>query len=105
MMSPSDDIMRIQSPVDLGLTIRDRRKQLHLDQQTLADRVGVSRQWVVEIEQGKPRAEIGLILRTLRELNIRLDASNDGETSPSRRASPAAPDLDAIVERFRSKRG
>jgi HTH-type transcriptional regulator / antitoxin HipB len=104
-MSSSRDLMRIQSPTDLGLTIRDRRKQLRLDQQTLAERVGVSRQWIVEIERGKPRAEMGLILRTLRELNIRLEATTDDALPPSKRGSAAAADLDAIVERFRSKRG
>jgi HTH-type transcriptional regulator / antitoxin HipB len=105
-MSSSGDTMRIQSPADLGLTIRDRRKQLSLDQQTLADRVGVSRQWIVEIERGKPRAEIGLILRTLRELAIRLDATHgDVKPRPGKRGGATAPDLDSIVERFRSKRG
>jgi len=95
--------MRIQTPADLGLTIRDRRKQLDLAQQTLADRVGVSRQWIVEVERGKPRAEIGLILRTLRELDIRLETS-EAKPSSAQRGAVRGPDLDAIVERFRSGR-
>jgi hypothetical protein len=32
----------------------------------------VSRQWIVEIEAGKPRAEIGLLLNTLEEPSLRL---------------------------------
>jgi y4mF family transcriptional regulator len=96
--------MRIQTPSDLGLTIRDRRKQLRLAQQTLAERVGVSRQWIVEVERGKPRAEIGLILRTLRELDIRLEASSELRSSVTKRGNAGAPDLDAIVDRFRSTR-
>lgn len=103
-MSSSGDIMRIHTPADLGLTIRERRKQLRLAQQTLADRVGVSRQWIVEVEAGKPRAEIGLVLRTLRELGLGLDVSTDVNSSASAHARAAAPNLDAIVERFRSKR-
>jgi hypothetical protein len=52
-------------PADLGLTIRDRRKQLRLDQ----------------------------------------DATNGGTLRPGKRGSASAPNLDSIVERFRSKRG
>lgn len=43
-----------------------------LDQASLAQRAGTSRKWLVEVEQGKPRAAIGLILRTLRALNVSL---------------------------------
>lgn len=101
-MSANGDVMRIQSPADLGLSIRERRRELRLDQKTLAERVGVSRQWIIDIEHGKPRAEIGLLLRTLRELDIHLDA-----TTPPLSAKPKhkrkGPDLDAIVDRFASK--
>jgi HTH-type transcriptional regulator/antitoxin HipB len=102
-LSSSGDTMRIQTPADLGLTIRERRKQLGLAQQTVAERVGVSRQWIVEVEGGKPRAEIGLVLRTLRELGIRLEASGEPQSGSSKRGSSRAPDLDQIVERFRNK--
>ena len=44
--------MLIRTPADLGAVIRDRRKQLKLDQATFAKRIGVSRQWVIEIERG-----------------------------------------------------
>ena len=46
--------MLVRTPVDLGAVIRDRRKQLKLDQATFAKRVGASRQWVIEIERGYP---------------------------------------------------
>jgi HTH-type transcriptional regulator/antitoxin HipB len=96
--------MRIQTPMDLGLTIRERRKQLRLAQQTLAERVGVSRQWIVEVERGKPRAEIGLILRTLRELGVRLDAGSELKPSATKRGAVDSPNLDLVVERYRSPR-
>ena len=57
--------MRIRTPVDLGALIRERRKALRLDQKALAEKVGVSRQWIVDVEQGKPRLEIGLVLTSL----------------------------------------
>ena len=55
--------MLIRTPADLGAVVRDRRKELKLDQATLAKRIGVSRQWVIEIEHGHPRAELALVLR------------------------------------------
>src|SRR5258705_7307306 len=57
--------MRIRTPADLGALIRDSRTKLGLDQKSLAEKVGVSRQWIVEIEKGKSRASIGLLLRTI----------------------------------------
>jgi HTH-type transcriptional regulator / antitoxin HipB len=73
--------MRIRSPSELGALIRARRRQLGLDQIGLAEKVGVSRQWIIEIEKGKPRAAIGLILRTLNALGIFLDARPPGAES------------------------
>ena len=58
--------MTIRTPADLGALIRRTRKKLRLDQSTLANKIGVSRLWLVEIEKGKPRAEIGQCRRRLR---------------------------------------
>lgn len=84
--------MLIRTPADLGVVIRDRRKQLRLDQSTLAKRIGVSRQWVVGIEQGRARAELGLVLRALNALGVRLDTSIARTNKKL-----AGPDIDAIV--------
>lgn len=37
--------MRLHTPTDIGLLIREERKAQRLDQAELARRVGVSRQW------------------------------------------------------------
>lgn len=70
--------MRIRTPRDIGLAIRERRRALGLDQRSLAERIGVSRQWLVEVEKGKPRAEVGLLLRTLNALHLELRATSEG---------------------------
>ena len=95
----------LRSPLDLGAAIRDRRRVLGLSQQALADRVGVGRQWVVAIERGKERAELGLVLRTLRALDLKL-LLDDGVESPSGADAPAfgAAELDALIERHRGPR-
>ena len=92
--------MLIRTPADLGAIIRDRRKQLKLDQAVLASRIGVSRQWVIQIEHGRPRAELGLVLRALDALGIQLDATA-GE--PHRRRAGAV-DIDAIVAKAKKAR-
>jgi y4mF family transcriptional regulator len=89
--------MRVRTPADLGAIIRDRRKQLKLDQATFAKRIGVSRQWVIEIERGHARAELGLALRAVDALNIQLDAKID----QAKRARGAV-DIDAIVAKGKS---
>jgi y4mF family transcriptional regulator len=87
--------MFARTPADLGAVVRARRKQLKLNQAAFAERVGVSRQWVIELEHGHARAELGLVLRALDALDIRLDATVD-QTGHQR---PGVPDIDAIVAR------
>jgi y4mF family transcriptional regulator len=87
--------MLIRTPADLGAVLRDRRKQLKLDQAALAKRVGVSRQWVIEVERGHARAELGLVLRAIDVLNIHLDAAIDEANHRRRRSSTI--DIDSIV--------
>ena len=65
--------MRIRTATDLGAFIRERRTKLGMDQTALAKKAGTSRKWLVEVERGKPGAEIGLILRTLKSLEISID--------------------------------
>jgi HTH-type transcriptional regulator/antitoxin HipB len=65
--------MHIRTPLELGALLRDLRTKRGLDQGTLARQVGVSRQWIVAIEKGKPGAPIGLVLRTLGALGVSID--------------------------------
>lgn len=92
--------MLIRTPADLGALIRDRRRQLELGQAELAKRIGVSRQWIVGVEHGRARAELGLVLRALDCLGIRLD----GATSKQGGAEKTPSDIDDIVAAARAKR-
>jgi y4mF family transcriptional regulator len=94
--------MLIRTPADLGAAIRDRRRQLRLDQATLAKRIGVSRQWVIGIERGRARAELGLVLRALDALGIRLDT---GTRESRQHAALPTVDIDAIVASARKNKG
>src|ERR1700733_16277843 len=79
-------IMLIRTPSDLGALIRERRIKLGLDQISLAKKAGTSRKWLIEVENGKPRAEIGLILRTLKALGVSLATSGTVADVPPKRA-------------------
>jgi HTH-type transcriptional regulator / antitoxin HipB len=96
--------MRIRTTADLGALIRDRRTKLGLDQKTLAAKVGVSRQWIVEVEKGKPRAEIGLLLRTIDVLGIRLTTGNEDSGNTKTAGENPAVDIDPIIASARGKR-
>ena len=94
--------MRIRTAVDIGALIRDRRTKLGLKQQDLADKAGVSRQWLIEVEKGKPRAELGLVLRTIEALGISL-VTGDVPRPEDRKRSQAM-DINRIVNAAREKR-
>jgi len=93
--------MHLRTPKDIGLIIRDRRRARSLSQQRLADLVGVSRQWIVDIEHGKPRVELVLVLRTLQVLDVRLAVLGSEPREDAAPLPEAAIDIDAIIDRAR----
>jgi len=106
-MSPIDDTeggehMHVRTPRDLGLVIRERRRALGLEQQELADRVGVSRQWVVGVERGKQRADAGLLMKALTALGLALDVREERAPGTPQPA-PGRVDIDAVVAAARRK--
>jgi HTH-type transcriptional regulator/antitoxin HipB len=93
--------MQIRTAKDIGALIRDQRKNQKLDQAELAKKIGVNRRWVLEVERGKPRAEIGLVLKALDALGLTL--SIEREAAARRRAGGEieSVDIDAIIENAR----
>ncbi|WP_434989656.1 helix-turn-helix transcriptional regulator [Xanthomonas melonis] len=95
-----------RTPSDVGNIIRARRKRLGWDQARLAHEIGVSRQWIVDIEKGKPRAELQLILRALQALGLELMLGPGAALVPPvnapDRGTVTPIDLDAIIEHNRS---
>ncbi|MBK8093213.1 MAG: helix-turn-helix transcriptional regulator [Verrucomicrobiaceae bacterium] len=95
--------MQIRTPKEIGLLIRDQRKQLGWTQEVFAKRLGVSRLWVVQLEQGKATAQIGLVMRALNELDVPIQVDVLPKIGPRRavdyRDSPPSMqiDLDSII--------
>jgi HTH-type transcriptional regulator / antitoxin HipB len=96
--------MHIRTPLDLGLIIRQQRRHLGLNQTDLASRAGVGRQWIVAIEHGKARAELGLVLRTLAALDLTLAVNGSGNAATRKGSSVAPIDIDAIVDSAKGRR-
>ncbi|MEL6364985.1 MAG: helix-turn-helix transcriptional regulator [Pseudomonadota bacterium] len=92
MTTEGDHTMQVRTAKDIGAAIRDARKKRDLDQAELAAKVGVGRQWISEVENGKPRAELGLVLKTLDALDLPLSI---GESLASQTVE--TPDIDLVI--------
>jgi len=84
--------MRLATAEDLGRYVRHRRRELGLTQSDLSHLAEVSRRWLSEVEAGKASAEIGLVFRLLRALDVTVEANT---------SRLAQFDLDAIINSHR----
>lgn len=70
--------MLISSALELGVALRGRREELKLTQQQIAQKAGISRALVIDLEQGKrPRAELLGILKLMRALEVAFTVQPD----------------------------
>ena len=53
-----------------GVIMRDRRKELKMTQQQLADKVGTQRSYIARIERGQTDIQVSSFMRILSALNI-----------------------------------
>ncbi|MEL6906887.1 MAG: helix-turn-helix transcriptional regulator, partial [Planctomycetota bacterium] len=81
------EIDAVQQPIHdterLGALIRAERKAQGLRQPDLAAAAGTSVRFVVEVERGKPTAQIGKVLELLRQLGLRLAVDGLSDTEPA----------------------
>ncbi len=73
----------IRSVGQLAATVRGRRLDLGLTQAELANRAGVSRDWLNSFEGGKPTVELAHVLRLLDALNLQLQIVTEGNRDSS----------------------
>jgi len=74
--------MLLRRPHDLADVFRDGRARAGWSQSDLADRVGVSRQWVSLVETGKTSVEFDLVLAALQVLGYRLHVESSDQRAP-----------------------
>ncbi|WP_395945528.1 helix-turn-helix domain-containing protein [Brevundimonas sp.] len=93
--------MIIRSARELGAAVKARRKALGEDQAALASRSVCRGSWISALENGKSTLELGLVLQTLRALDMPLSIS-PGQSS--RTASSASrTDLNALIDAARRR--
>jgi transcriptional regulator with XRE-family HTH domain len=67
-----EQAFRIYTPASLGTAIKHYREQAGLTQAELADRVGVNRSYLSELESGAETEQLRRILRVLKQLGVRM---------------------------------
>ena len=93
--------MELRTADDVGRLVREARRRRGMSQQDLAGAAGVSRRWLVDLEAGKPRAELRLVLSVLATLGIPLHAGAGDPVPDGATGQPAGGvDLDAHLQRF-----
>lgn len=70
---------RIKTPADIGALVRSARKEQNLRQDELAGVAGVGLRFIVDLEAGKPTAQIGKVLQVLQMLGCAIDILTPGE--------------------------
>jgi y4mF family transcriptional regulator len=71
-------LKRTLTPADIGALVRTARKTQGLRQDELAGAAGVGLRFIVELEAGKPTAQIGKTLQVLEALGCTLDIRPPG---------------------------
>ncbi len=95
--------IHVNSIRDLAGAARGRRLDLGLSQTDLAARARVSRQWISEFESGKPTAELGLVLRLVDALGLRLSLKEGDRGAGDQPARDPTVDLDALLDEYRDR--
>lgn len=86
--------MQVATAADVGRLVKAARHRRAMTQADLAAAAGVSRRWLVDLEAGKPRAELGLALTVLAVLGIGLHTTTPETPGDSAAASTTSADVD-----------
>ena len=70
--TPSHGPFRIYTPASLGDAIRHYRTEAGLTQAELAQKAGLHRSYLSELESGKETEQVKRLLRVLRQLGVRM---------------------------------
>lgn len=86
--------MNIVSVNDLAHLVKQERKRRGWTQAQLAERSGVSRDWIINLEKAKPSVELTLVLRTLKTLQLPVSV---GTPSPPQDSNAPDINLDELL--------
>lgn len=83
--------MLLRRPHDLAALFRDGRARAGWSQTQLAESVGVSRQWISLVENGKTSVEFDLVMAVLQALGYRIHVEPAEAEAVGPRTSVALP--------------
>jgi len=75
--------MQLRTAHDLRFLVQDARRRSGWSQTQLADAVGVSRQWISLVENGKTSVEFDLVLSSLQSLGYSVYVEMEGDRRSS----------------------
>lgn len=70
---------QVKNPADIDALVRSTRKEQNLRQDELAGVSGVGLRFIVDLEAGKPTAQIGKVMQVLQTLGCSIDILAPGE--------------------------
>jgi y4mF family transcriptional regulator len=91
---------RVTTTHDLASAVTGRRIELGLTQSELAERAGVSRDWVNSFERGKRTVELALVLRVFDALGVGMELMQTQAPEAMAGADDAKPGLDDILDKY-----
>jgi transcriptional regulator with XRE-family HTH domain len=71
-MKDANETFRIYTPSSIGTAIRHYRLQAGLSQTELAERAGLHRSYLANLERGPETEQLKRIIRILRQLGVRM---------------------------------
>lgn len=67
----------VMSDIDFGELLREKRKELNITQEELAERAGIGLQTIGRIERGAVQPKLGQVRRIFSVLGLNLDAIDE----------------------------
>ncbi len=87
----------IASVQELGLLLRAVRQSSGVRLDDLAASAGVSKQFMTDLERGKPTIQMGLVLKVLAEIGLTLEADTPDAAQPALERLRAKAQAKALV--------
>jgi HTH-type transcriptional regulator / antitoxin HipB len=70
---------KIETPGELGRYLLNERRNLRLTQKEISEFTDVGRKFVLELEKGKPTAQVGKVFEVINALGLELHLVKRGE--------------------------
>ncbi|MFL6099855.1 MAG: helix-turn-helix transcriptional regulator [Actinomycetales bacterium] len=94
-----EDVTQVRTARELGVVVRRTRRRLNMTQAELAERVGVTRQWVASVEGGKANPHLKALLSVGEVLGLELELTTTSSSQVPPPPTGRTPPLSSPPER------